>query len=68
MSSRIGDPSRERSRTYDLRVMSSNPITAEFYEKLLFLRGFRVCDSYAPEEQWLAESKYIKATNDSQFI
>jgi hypothetical protein len=48
--------------------MSSSPITARIYEKLVFLYGFRVYGSYAPEEQWLAKAKYIKSINGSQII
>ena len=48
--------------------MSPNPITAGFCEKLVFSYGFRVCNSYTPEEQWLTGVEYIKTTNDSQII
>jgi hypothetical protein len=48
--------------------MSSSPITARIYEKLVFLYGFRICDLYAPEEQWLTDVKYIKSINGSQII
>ena len=49
-----------RSRTSDLRVMSCNPITARFCEKLLFLHSFRVYGSNAPEELWLTNASITK--------
>ena len=40
--------------------MSPNPVTAEIYEKLLFLQGFRFYGSNVPEEQLFAKSSITK--------
>jgi hypothetical protein len=36
--------------TEDLQVMSSNPDSANFHTKLVFLTCFRTCDGNEPEE------------------
>ncbi len=46
--------------TCDLRVMSPNPDTAEIYEKLLFLQGFRFYGSNVPEEQLFTKSSITR--------
>ena len=38
------------TRTSDLQVMSSNPDSANFHTKLVFLICFRTCDGNEPEE------------------
>jgi hypothetical protein len=40
--------------------MSPNPDTAEICEKLVFLHGFRICDSNQPEEPRLTKVSITK--------
>ncbi len=49
-----------RTRGYDLRVMSLSPIIAKICEKLLFPQGFQICGSNVSEEQWLTQLSITK--------